>query len=67
VKKREALIRAVFDANKAVAWTSDWREKRDDPDFAKQPPRPLREAYFRFLEKVWPEWKAEAKDYSRAV
>lgn len=66
VNDREALVRDVFDANRAVAWASDWREKRNDPVFARQPPDQLREAYFRHLEKLWPEWETEAKAYSNS-
>jgi hypothetical protein len=64
---REALIRAVFDATKAVAWASDWNEKRKGPVFANQSPEPLRAAYYRSLEKLWPEWQSTSVRYSNGA
>jgi hypothetical protein len=65
-KDREALIRDVFDTSRAVAWVCDWRENRNDPVFAKAAPEPLRDAYYRFIEKLRPDWEAEAKSYSNS-
>jgi hypothetical protein len=63
---REELIRDVFDNSRAVAWASDWREKRKDPLFANAALESLRDAYYWFIEKLRPEWEAEAKSYSNS-
>jgi hypothetical protein len=63
-KERNALVRQVFEAGRAVAWAESLQDECQKLQVATSTLEGLRPSFDRHLEKEWPWWQAEAKGYA---